>query len=306
MPFPRNEGGDIRPTYRAPRNDRGVRLPPNGAPWPASAPRPPRPEPRSRPGLGARHRRVRSSIRVTCRRTAGPRPSSPARSGRSCAPAAIPCRPTSRRRTIGTARGCPQEPRAASRSRVSRRSARSGSAARRAPTRPRWWRPSTSRSRRRPAPNWRYASVPSPPHLDALPKRSRWRPALITPNTLRHVRTTALGSMPGWCPPGRPIGPWRPVEVIEARGAIRVDSVRLAARHTAPGGSLAVTVHVRTRARRYPAIASDRLCGWHPRRSAPDREGRLAGSSRPRRGHALVAAHAWHAGACTPVTLDVR
>jgi beta-mannosidase len=49
------------------------------------------------------------------------------------------------------------------------------------------------------------------PRLAAAPRRSRWRPAMVQPNGLRWFRTTALGSMPGWCPEGRPIGPWRPV-----------------------------------------------------------------------------------------------
>lgn len=49
------------------------------------------------------------------------------------------------------------------------------------------------------------------PKLAAAPRRSRWRPAMVQPNGLRWFRTTALGSMSGWCPEGRPIGPYRPI-----------------------------------------------------------------------------------------------
>jgi beta-mannosidase len=57
------------------------------------------------------------------------------------------------------------------------------------------------------------------PALAAAPRRSRWRPAMIQPNGLRWFRTTALGAMPGWCPPIRPVGPWRPVTRIDQSAA---------------------------------------------------------------------------------------
>ncbi|OYU48782.1 MAG: beta-mannosidase [Rhizobiales bacterium PAR1] len=56
------------------------------------------------------------------------------------------------------------------------------------------------------------------PKLAAAPRRSRWRPAMVQPNGLRCFRTTALGSMPGWCPEGRPIGPYRPILGVTRKG----------------------------------------------------------------------------------------
>ncbi|HEY8065634.1 MAG TPA: hypothetical protein VIF40_13075 [Methylosinus sp.] len=51
--------------------------------------------------------------------------------------------------------------------------------------------------------------------------RARWRPRMITPAGLRHIRTTALGRLPGFAPPTPPVGPWRAVELIE-HGALRL------------------------------------------------------------------------------------
>ncbi|VXB07833.1 Beta-mannosidase [Burkholderia sp. 8Y] len=64
------------------------------------------------------------------------------------------------------------------------------------------------------------------PALGAKRGRARWRPKLAQPATLRNVRTTLLGHMPGWCPAVQPAGPWRAVELIgESIHSIdRVDS----------------------------------------------------------------------------------
>jgi beta-mannosidase len=56
--------------------------------------------------------------------------------------------------------------------------------------------------------------------------RARWRPRMIAPAGLRHIRTSALGHLPGFAPPTPPIGPWREVEFV-AHDALRVERVAI-------------------------------------------------------------------------------
>ncbi|MCC8396824.1 glycoside hydrolase family 2 protein [Paraburkholderia sp. MMS20-SJTR3] len=53
-------------------------------------------------------------------------------------------------------------------------------------------------------------------------KRARWRTRLVDTPSLRQVRTTLLGHMPGWFPSIEPIGPWRAIEIVDPGGPVRV------------------------------------------------------------------------------------
>lgn len=44
--------------------------------------------------------------------------------------------------------------------------------------------------------------------------RARWRPRMIQPASMRDVRQTLLGRMPGWCPEWMPLGPYQPLRFV--------------------------------------------------------------------------------------------
>ena len=59
--------------------------------------------------------------------------------------------------------------------------------------------------------------------------RARWRPRMIQPNNLRHVRQSALGHMAGFAPPAPIIGPWRAIRLQKCGKAdLRILSMRTA------------------------------------------------------------------------------
>lgn len=80
------------------------------------------------------------------------------------------------------------------------------------------------------------------PALAAKRSRARWRPRLVTPSTLRNVRTTLLGHMPGWCPSVQAVGPWRPIEMLTDVPHAS-DTIDLTSRLEDDDGVVSLTLH---------------------------------------------------------------
>ncbi|MGU9981934.1 glycosyl hydrolase 2 galactose-binding domain-containing protein [Phreatobacter sp. HK31-P] len=72
--------------------------------------------------------------------------------------------------------------------------------------------------------------------------RQRWRPMMIQPGSLRLVRTTPLGHMPGWSPEVAVVGPWQGVSLIHHDTGPRLDTLTLAARLDGEDGVLDISV----------------------------------------------------------------
>ncbi|PZU83794.1 MAG: beta-mannosidase [Chelatococcus sp.] len=114
------------------------------------------------------------------------------------------------------------------------------------------------------------------PRLAAAPRRSRWRPGMIQPNGLRWFRTSALGSMPGWCPPGLPTGPYRPILRIEPQAdSPIIAGIDLRVGYDGETGSVAL----RLRAGDGSSLPDDAAihCGGHSASLARDGDAVLAG-----------------------------
>jgi len=65
------------------------------------------------------------------------------------------------------------------------------------------------------------------PELDRPAPRARWRASNMSPQSLRMWRTSLLGRMPGWQPPVRPVGPWRPIHVCLSDDAPRLSRAQV-------------------------------------------------------------------------------
>jgi beta-mannosidase len=102
--------------------------------------------------------------------------------------------------------------------------------------------------------------------------RARWRPRLAQPGTLRAVRTTLLGHMPGWCPPVHAIGPYRPIERIAPMGDGSLRSAHWRAMYENGRGLLEIAVSAPGAAR------IEIVCAGARQELTPTREQQFAGT----------------------------
>jgi beta-mannosidase len=75
--------------------------------------------------------------------------------------------------------------------------------------------------------------------------RPRWRTKLVEHQQLRWHRTTLLGRMPGWSPPVRAVGPWKPL-TIERRKLFEVTGGDVYPIATELGGVVDVSLAIRS------------------------------------------------------------
>ncbi|MDP2802284.1 MAG: glycoside hydrolase family 2 protein [Phreatobacter sp.] len=101
--------------------------------------------------------------------------------------------------------------------------------------------------------------------------RQRWRPQMIQPGSLRLVRTTPLGHMPGWSPDVAIVGPWQSVTLSRHNDGPRPVDLALAARLDGTEGVLDVSLCFDAS----PAAPVEILCGGHAQTLYPGTDGRL-------------------------------
>lgn len=72
--------------------------------------------------------------------------------------------------------------------------------------------------------------------------RQRWRPMMISPQSLRLLRLSPLGHMPGWAPRIALAGPWQDVRLIRRGAPFRIRALRLIPSLHGARGRLAIDI----------------------------------------------------------------